>query len=112
MVQSPLAAASFAVALPAFHVLVCLFDHIVAPPLDGFLKLFSDALTRKGEYEADAYVAKISEEYATALQTSLAKLSISANQDPDIPGFYEALHADHPPFANRWANIDKVKRSL
>merc|ERR1711862_537610 len=99
------------VAMPSLHVLALAYDHIVAPPVNGFLKLFSDALTRKGEYEADAYVAKISEEYATALQTSLAKLSISANQDPDILGFYEALHADHPTFANRWANIDKVKRA-
>jgi Zn-dependent protease with chaperone function len=110
MASSPLAAAALSLSAPALHVGACAYDHVVGPPFEGFLKLFSDALTRHNEYEADAYAARISEKYANALQTSLAKLSVNSNQDPDIPLFYDALHADHPTFARRWEHIENVKK--
>jgi len=110
MSHSPLAAAALSLTAPVLHVGSCAYDHIVGPPLEGFMKLFTDGLTRHNEYEADAYAAKISEKYGTGLQTALAKLSVNSNQDPDPPYFYEALHADHPPFARRWAHIEKTKK--
>jgi len=110
MAHSPLAGAALSLTAPLIHVGACAYDHLVGPPLDGFMKLFTDALTRKHEYEADAYAAMISEKYGTGLQTALAKLSINSNQDPDPPYFFEALHSDHPPFARRWEHIQKVKK--
>lgn len=109
MAASPLAAAALGLQAPLLHVGACAYEHLVGPPLDGFIKLFTDGLTRHNEYEADAYAALISEKYAVALQTSLAKLSVNSNQDPDIPWWYEALHADHPTFSNRWAHIEKTR---
>merc|ERR1719223_56394 len=76
------------------------------------MKLFTDGLTRRKEYQADAYAASISKAYATGLQSALAKLVVNSNQDPDEPWFYEALHADHPTLANRWAHIESVKQKL
>merc|ERR1719393_581419 len=112
MASSPLAAAALSLSAPVLHVGNCAYDHFVAPPLEGFMKLFTDGLTRHNEYEADGYAALISEKYGTALQTSLAKLSVNSNQDPDVPFFYEALHADHPTFARRWEHIENTKKKV
>jgi len=110
MAHSPLAAGALALSTPVLHVGVCVYDNLVGPPLEGFMKLFTDGLTRHNEYEADAYATRISERYGNAMQSALAKLSVNSNQDPDPPWFQEALHADHPTFANRWAHIENVKK--
>eukprot|EP00928_Gymnodinium_smaydae_P004405 TRINITY_DN11503_c1_g1_i1.p1 TRINITY_DN11503_c1_g1~~TRINITY_DN11503_c1_g1_i1.p1 ORF type:complete len:733 (+),score=123.73 TRINITY_DN11503_c1_g1_i1:153-2351(+) len=113
MAHSPLVLAALAVASPvAVHVGACAYDHLLGPPMEGVVKMFTDWVTRAGEYEADAYVARISERYASALQTSLAKLSVNSNHDPDEPFFYEILHSDHPTFARRWQAIEEVKQRL
>lgn len=108
--HSPLFAAALSLGEAMVHVGACAYGHIVGPPLDGVVKFFSDWLIRRNEYEADAYVARMSDKYGAALQTALAKLSVNSNQDPDMPVWYEALHADHPTTANRWANIEAVRR--
>jgi Zn-dependent protease with chaperone function len=108
--HSPLFAAALSLGEAVVHVGACAYGHIVGPPLDGVVKFFSDWLIRRNEYEADAYVARMSDKYGAALQTALAKLSVNSNQDPDMPVWYEALHADHPTTANRWANIEAVRR--
>lgn len=110
MALSPLAGAALSLHAPLLHVGACAYEHVVGPPVEGIMKLFTDALTRHNEYEADAYAAQISEQYGNALQTSLAKLSINSNQDPDVPYFYELLHHDHPAFSRRWAHIEAVKK--
>merc|ERR1719473_2442333 len=110
MSHSPLAAVALGLTAPVLHVGACAYDHIVGPPLEGFMKLFTDGLTRHNEYEADAYAALISERYGNGLQTALAKLSVNSNQDPDPPFYFEAMHADHPPFAKRWAHIEMIKK--
>lgn len=110
MAHSPLGAAALGLHAPLLHVGACAYEYVVGPPVEGVTKLFSDALTRHNEYEADAYAARISERYATALQSSLAKLSVNSNQDPDVPLFYELLHHDHPAFARRWAHIEAVRK--
>merc|ERR1719453_1108861 len=61
MAHSPLAAAALSLTAPLIHVGSCAFDHVVGPTLEGVLKIFTDALTRHNEYEADAYAALISE---------------------------------------------------
>lgn len=110
--NSPLTSAALSLPTTMVHVGMSAYDHIVGPLVNGGIKLVTDWVTRKGEYEADAYAAGISLEIANALQMSLAKLSVNANQDPDEPYFYEALHTDHPTFAHRWANIEEVKKKL
>jgi STE24 endopeptidase len=112
MVQSPLLAMSMGLLAPIGHIAVFAYEHAVGPSLDMCIKFVTDGITRRKEYIADAYAAKVSKTYATGLQTALAKLVVNSNQDPDEPWFYEALHADHPTLANRWANIAKVKKEL
>lgn len=109
MAHSPLAAAALALSSPLIHVGACAYEHLVGPPVEGMMKLLTNWLTLHNEYEADAYASRISERYASALQTSLAKLSVNSNQDPDVPFFYEVLHSDHPTFARRWQHIENVK---
>lgn len=110
MAHSPLAAAALSLTGPVLHVGTCAYDNVVGPPLEGFMKLFTDGLTRHNEYVADEYATKISERYGTGLQTALAKLTVNSNQDPDPPWFHEALHSDHPTLARRWAHIEAVKK--
>jgi Zn-dependent protease with chaperone function len=109
MASSPLAAVALGLGSPLIHVGACGYEHLVGPPLEGMMKLLTNWLTLHNEYEADAYASEISERYASALQTSLAKLSVNSNQDPDVPFFYEVLHSDHPTFARRWQHIENVK---
>jgi len=110
--HSPLLALGLGLTAPLLWVGACTYDHLIGPPLDTTLKFFTDWHTRHGEYEADAYVARLSETYGTALQTSLAKLSVNSNQDPNYPWWYEVLHDDHPTFGHRWENIEAVKKEL
>merc|ERR1719473_339344 len=112
MVQSPLLAMSLGLLAPIGHIAVFAYEHAVGPSLDMCIKFVTDGITRRKEYVADAYAAKVSENYATGLQTALAKLVVNSNQDPDEPWFYEMLHADHPTLANRWAAIAALKKKI
>jgi len=111
MASSPLAAAALSLQMPVLHIGACAYDHVVGPPLEGFMKFFTDGQTRHNEYEADGYAAMISERYADAMQSSLAKLSVNSNQDPDVPLWYDAMHSDHPTFSMRWAHIQTVREA-
>lgn len=108
--HSPLLAVGLALSVPILHVGALAYEHVMGPPLEEFMKLFSNWLSRHNEYEADAYVARMSDIYGMALQSSLVKLSVNSNQDPDVPFWYEALYYDHPTTAHRWAAIEEVKR--
>jgi len=108
--HSPLLATGLALTVPVLHVGALAYEHVMGPPLEEFMKLFSNWLSRHKEYEADAYVARISDIYGMALQSSLAKLTVNTNQDPDVPFWYEALYYDHPTTAHRWAAIEEVKK--
>jgi Zn-dependent protease with chaperone function len=108
--HSPLLAVGLSLSAPVLHVGVCAYDMFIGPPLHSVMKFGGDFLVRHNEYEADAWVAKVSEKYGTALQTALAKLAVNTNQDPDIPYWYEMLYTDHPSAAHRWAHIENVKR--
>lgn len=110
--HSPLFAAALALPAPSLHVGLCVYEHFLGPSLDKSIKLITDWNTRRNEYQADAYVEKLSDKYGSALQTALAKLTVNTNQDPDVPSWYEALHTDHPSTAHRWAAIELVKEHL
>lgn len=112
VVHSPVVAAALGLTAPLAHVAVFLYNHVVSPTLDGFVKLFTDAISRRHEFEADAYSAKVSETYAEGLQTSLAKLTVNCDSDPNEPWFYEMLHSDHPSLAKRWSQVNRIRAKL
>merc|ERR1719265_43922 len=108
--HSPLLAVGLSLTAPVLHVGVCAYDMFIGPPLHTIMKFGADFLVRHNEYEADGWVASVSEKYGAALQTALAKLAVNTNQDPDIPYWYEMLITDHPSAAHRLAHIENVKQ--
>eukprot|EP00931_Biecheleriopsis_adriatica_P113898 TRINITY_DN8915_c0_g2_i1.p1 TRINITY_DN8915_c0_g2~~TRINITY_DN8915_c0_g2_i1.p1 ORF type:complete len:441 (+),score=104.90 TRINITY_DN8915_c0_g2_i1:147-1325(+) len=108
--HSALLVAPLGLMSPVLHIGFNLHEFLVGPSVAKTLKFFTDWHTRSNEYAADAYAAELSETYAGALQTGLAKLSVNSNQDPDMPSWYEVLHTDHPTTANRWSAIESVKQ--
>mmetsp|Transcript_42414 Transcript_42414/g.112264 ORF Transcript_42414/g.112264 Transcript_42414/m.112264 type:complete len:712 (-) Transcript_42414:74-2209(-) len=106
--HSPQLAAAFMLPAPTLHIGYSLYQYVVGPPLQKVVKFVSDARIRYNEYEADAFVARMSPRYGTALQTGLSKLSINTNQDPNAPSWYEALHYDHPTVSHRFDHIEAV----
>lgn len=112
MAASPLVSSAFGFLEPALHCGVFAFDYIAGPPLETFFNVIGNTIARHHEYQADAYSAEISEAYATNLQSSLANLAVSSNEDPDTPFFWEFLHNSHPSVAKRWAAVEQVKRRV
>merc|ERR1719356_977768 len=110
--QSPVLAASIGLAAPVVHVGIFMFQHVVQSVMNSVMSPIENALTRSQEYQADAYSARVSPEYADALQASLAKLTISCNQDPNKPWYEEMLHDDHPTLAHRWQQVARIKKRL
>merc|ERR1711948_219298 len=74
--HSPSLASALSVG-PALHFGVIVYDHVVAPVTNGALGIILNSVSRKHEYEADAFSAKLSERRAEALQTALAKLNFN-----------------------------------
>jgi len=94
------------------HISYLLYTHVTGFLVDSFLHIVRNVYISSNEYAADSYSAEVSEEYATNLQSGLAKLTVNTNQDPDEPWIYEFLHRDHPTLAHRWANIQAIKDRL
>jgi len=97
---------------PVLHVTLAFYERVAAIVLSGLLNPVANAITRLKEYQADAYAAEVSMEYANSLQSALAKLVMGANQDPDRPMFYTLLHNSHPTLAQRWSAIEDVKERV
>jgi Zn-dependent protease with chaperone function len=111
-VHCPALAASVGFAAPVVHIGVFLYNRIISPPLDISVGILTSAISRANENAADAYSARVSEDYAEGLQTALGKLTINSNNDPNEPWYYEVLHDDHPTTAKRWANVNRIRRKL
>ncbi len=78
-------------------------------PISRLTGLFMNVLSRKNEYEADAYAA--STFAAAPLQESLKKLSVSSLSNLKPHPWYVFVHYSHPPLLKRLEALDQFATS-
>ncbi|CAB4468536.1 hypothetical protein RhiirA5_451995 [Rhizophagus irregularis] len=82
-----------------------LFQFIYAP-VENVVAFLMNILSRKHEFEADAYAKKLG--YGVQLRSGLIKIQIknlgNLNNDP----WYSAYHFSHPPLPERLSAIEKI----
>jgi STE24 endopeptidase len=79
---------------------------ILYGPVSMALSLATNFISRKHEYEADAYATKTYN--GAALQEALKKLSVSNLSNPDPHPAYVFFYYSHPPLLHRLRAIEKV----
>lgn len=87
-----------------------LFNEVLAPT-DSVVKLLMNILTRKFEFEADAFSHKLG--YASELASSLIKLNVQNLSSFDADWMYSSFHYSHPILTERlkavgWTGETKV----
>ncbi|KAJ2392155.1 zinc metalloprotease [Coemansia sp. RSA 2603] len=82
---------------PVFIGLV--FFQYLYQPLDSLLSFGSNVLSRKHEFEADAFSKKLG--YAEQLRSGLIKLQIENKSVMNPDPLYSAFHYSHPPLVER-----------
>ncbi|GBG26700.1 CAAX prenyl protease 1-like [Hondaea fermentalgiana] len=80
-----------------------LFSYIMAP-LGTVLSIAVNAVTRKFEYEADAFAVNLGK--ADGLKSGLAKISIANLASFDHDPLYHAVHHSHPSLLDRLRAMD------
>ncbi|KAK4992609.1 zinc metalloprotease [Elasticomyces elasticus] len=75
-----------------------LFNEVLAPT-DAVIKLIMNVWTRKMEFEADAFSARLG--YATELASSLIKLQVQNLSSMDADYWYSTYHHSHPILTER-----------
>ncbi|CAM9090980.1 unnamed protein product [Ectocarpus fasciculatus] len=90
---------SFGYSTSATLITLYLFFAVMWAPVDHLLGVFMNVLSRKNEFEADAYAVKLG--YSKGLQSGLVKLQLEnlGNMNPDP--WYSAFHYSHPPLVER-----------
>jgi Zn-dependent protease with chaperone function len=83
-----------------------LFFSLLYQPLGMLLGLVSSTMSRKHEFEADAFAAQACT--AAPLMTALKKLSTENLAHPQPHPLTVALHYSHPPLGERLAALEKV----
>jgi STE24 endopeptidase len=98
--------AAFGVAHPSVPIAWGMaFFAILLAPLGTLLGLFSGWLSRKFEFEADAY-AKSAMQSPKPLAEALTRLTKDHLGNPTPHPFYVALHYSHPPVLQRLAALE------
>ncbi|KAJ1720378.1 zinc metalloprotease [Coemansia erecta] len=87
---------------PVFIGLV--FFQYLYQPLDSLLSFGTNVLSRKHEFEADAFSKKLG--YAEKLRSGLIKLQIENKSVMNPDPLYSAFHYSHPPLVERLNAID------
>ena len=76
-------------------------------PYIAVLTFLTKLLSRKFEFEADAFAKKLG--YATDLQSSLVKLNLDKLSFPVYDWMYSSWHHSHPTLLQRLNALDKVE---
>ncbi|MCE9519369.1 MAG: M48 family metallopeptidase [Verrucomicrobia bacterium] len=102
--RDPQLCAAFGIGRPSIAWGLVFFS-IAYQPLNQLLSLIGGHLSRKFEFEADAY-AKAALDSATPMVNALTKLSRDHLSNPTPHPFYVFLHYSHPPVLQRVAALE------
>lgn len=91
---------------PGFHISILVFG-ILFSPVSAILGIFMNMLSRKNEYEADAFAAQTYN--AEYLFSALKKLSVDSLSNLTPHPAYVFVHYSHPPLLNRLKALNKYK---
>ena len=91
----------------SFHWVLFLFSFLYTP-ISFLTGILGNVLSRKNEYEADAYAAETSD--ANALSTALKKLSAENYANFYPHPWFVFVHYSHPPVLDRLEHLQKVSR--
>ncbi|CAH1764735.1 1230_t:CDS:2 [Entrophospora sp. SA101] len=83
-----------------------LFQFIYSP-IDNAISFFMNILSRKHEFEADAYAKKLG--YGAQLRSGLIKLQIENLSNLNNDSWYSAYHFSHPPLPERLSALEKIE---
>ena len=89
----------------SFHLGLVAFS-LLYSPISTVTGLLFNVLSRKNEFEADAYAAQTSD--GNALMTSLKKLSVDTLSNLTPHPAYVFFHYSHPPLLKRLAALQKA----
>lgn len=105
LVNSPALSKALGVEEPNFHIGLVAFG-ILYSPVSFVLGIFLNILSRKNEYQADAFAA---EHYnPEALASALKKLSVKNLSNLMPHPFYVFFHYSHPTLLQRLAHLKKL----
>ncbi len=92
---------------PSFHIGILAFG-LLYSPISLMLGIFSSNLSRKHEYEADAFAA---EKYSPEpLKEALKKLSVNHLSNLRPHPAYVYVHYSHPPLLKRLEHLDTIQK--
>ncbi|WP_088654580.1 M48 family metallopeptidase [Geofilum rhodophaeum] len=99
----PAIAQALGAAAASFHIGLLGFG-LLFSPISGVMGLASTILSRRHEYQADAFAAQYAS--GAALQTALKKISAEALSNPTPHPWYVFFHYSHPPLLKRLEALD------
>ncbi|GAO28763.1 M48 family metallopeptidase [Geofilum rubicundum] len=103
-INHPAIAGALGVSTPSFHIGLLGFGLLYAP-ISAVLGWGMTILSRRQEYQADAFAAKYAE--ASALQSALKKISASALSNPTPHPWFVFFNYSHPPLLKRLQALDR-----
>lgn len=99
----PAIAQALGASAASFHIGLLGFG-LLFSPISGVMGLASTILSRRHEYQADAFAAQYAS--GAALQTALKKISAEALSNPTPHPWYVFFHYSHPPLLKRLEALD------
>ena len=84
-----------------------LFQYIYIP-VEQILSFFMNVNSRIMEFQADEFSAKLG--YAKLLISSLRKMAVENKSDMNPDPWYSTFHYSHPPFLERIATLQAIKK--
>jgi STE24 endopeptidase len=104
-IDHPSIAGALGVSTPSFHIGLLGFGLLYAP-ISAVLGLGMTILSRRQEYQADAFAAQYAQ--ATSLQSALKKISASALSNPTPHPWFVYFNYSHPPLLKRLQALDRL----
>ena len=96
--NNPLLAEALGTSIPSFHLSILAFG-LLFSPISTIIGLFSNVISRKNEFEADAFAKEHSS--SQALQNGLKKLAVDSLSNLTPHPYYVFFNYSHPPLLKR-----------